>query len=152
MLKRLIHGAVAGFQRARTGMWFFTRPKTYGVHAIPVTPAGRLVLVTLSYARGWRLPGGGRKPDEDPQAAILRELREEIGMTAHASVEKVTDFEHRPDFRRSESSLFVVRGVVYRPRWSLEIKAVREFASGELPSDTAPITRRLLAAAGPVLS
>jgi hypothetical protein len=57
VLRGLLHRAVSAFQRARRTVWFFTRPTTYGVHAIPVTPAGKLVLVTLSYARGWRLPG-----------------------------------------------------------------------------------------------
>ena len=42
-----------------------------------------MILVKLRYAPGWRLPGGGRADDEDPCEAALRELREEIGMTAH---------------------------------------------------------------------
>lgn len=148
MLTRVLHGAVSGFQRLRRTAWFFTRPATSGVHAVPITPTGKIVLVTLSYARGWRLPGGGRKPREDPEAAILRELREEIGMVSWGQVERVTDFEHRPDFRRDRSSLFVVRAVVYRPKWSLEIKKVGEFEPGKLPLSTAPVTLRLLAAAG----
>jgi hypothetical protein len=82
---------------------------------------------------------------------MFRELREEIGLISCESLQAVTQFEHRPDFRKDQSRLFVAQGVVYRPRWSLEIKAVREFAIGSLPSDTAPITRRLLKAAGPVL-
>lgn len=103
--------------------------------------------MTLSYARGWRLPGGGRKPDEDAEAAVLRELREEIGMTSCGAVRRVGRFSHHPDFRNDRSSLFVVEDVVYRPRWSLEIKAVREFDPDRLPPDTAQITRRLIAAA-----
>ncbi len=110
-----------------------------------------MVLVELSYARGWRLLGGGRKPNEDPERAIIRELQEEIGLQSYSGIQKVTDFEHRPDFRKSHSSLFVVRDVVYRPRWSLEIKAVAEFHPGELPRDTAPITLRLLAEARDLL-
>jgi 8-oxo-dGTP pyrophosphatase MutT (NUDIX family) len=132
-------------------MWFVTRPTTLGVHAVPVTPAGNIVLVKLSYARGWRLPGGGRKPHEDPERAIVRELQEESGLERFENVQKVADFEHRPDFRKSRSSLFVVHDVVYRPRWSLEIKAVAEFPSGTLPMDTAPITHRLLAEASHLL-
>jgi 8-oxo-dGTP pyrophosphatase MutT (NUDIX family) len=118
-----------------------------GVHGIPLTPDGKVVLVTLSYAKGWRFPGGGRKADEDPREAILRELREEIGLIAHTSVALVGDFTHRPDFRRGEASLFVVREVQYQPRWSLEVARVAEFKLDALPLDTAPITHRLLALA-----
>ena len=103
-----------------------------------------MVLVTLSYAKGWRLPGGGRKADEDPSAGILRELREEIGLTAYTDLEPVCDFEHRPDFRYGEATLFVVRGVQYQPRWSLEVKAVAAFDLSALPTRTAAITHRLL--------
>ncbi len=34
---------------------------------------------------GWQLPQGGMDGDEDPRAAVLRELEEEIG-TAHAEI------------------------------------------------------------------
>jgi 8-oxo-dGTP pyrophosphatase MutT (NUDIX family) len=151
LLKALLHHAVNVFQRVRKAMWFVTRPTTFGVHAVPITPSGNIVLVKLSYASGWRLPGGGRKPHEDPERAVIRELQEEIGLERYENVQKVTDFEHRPDFRRSQSSLFVVRDVVYRSKWSLEIKAVAEFHPGELPPDTAPITRGLLAKARDLL-
>src|SRR3954470_455052 len=53
-----------------------------GVHAVALTPEGRIVLVKLRYAPGWRLPGGGMQAREDPREAVLRELREEIGMTS----------------------------------------------------------------------
>nr|WP_295374196.1 NUDIX domain-containing protein [uncultured Sphingosinicella sp.] len=138
---------MALLHRLRRSLWFFTSPHTSGVHAVPLTPEGKIILVTLSYARGWRLPGGGRKSSEDAQEGVLRELREEIGMVSHGRVEKVANFSHRPDHRRDRSSLFVVEDVRYRPRWSLEIKAVREFDSDQLPPDAAPITRRLVAAA-----
>lgn len=144
MFGRLLHLGVYAFQTLRRCAWFVSRPRTQGVHAIPLTPEGKLVLVTLSYAKGWRLPGGGRKADEDPVAAILRELREEIGLTAHETIEPVCDFEHRPDFRRGQATLFIVRGVEYQPRWSLEVKAVEAFDLHALPPGTAAITHRLL--------
>ena len=144
MLVRVLHLGVYAFQALRRGAWFFSRPRTQGVHGVPLTPEGKVVLVTLSYAKGWRLPGGGRKADEDPSAAILRELREEIGLTAYTAIEPVCDFEHRPDFRHDEAILFVVRGVQYQPRWSLEVKEVEAFDLSALPTRTAAITHRLL--------
>lgn len=144
MFTRLLHLGVALFQTLRRSVWFFTEPATVGVHGIPVTPDGRIVLVRLSYAHGWRLPGGGLKADEDPQAGMLRELREEIGLTAHEDIVLVTGFEHRPDHRRGTASLFVVTGVRYRPRWSLEVTEVGAFPLRDLPADTARVTCQLL--------
>lgn len=147
MLTRALHLAVSAFQSLRRSIWFFTRPRTTGVHAIPLTPGGKVVLVMLSYAKGWRLPGGGLKAGEHPQEGMLRELREEIGLTAHLEVEPVCAFKHRPDFRHGEATLFVVRGVRYCPRWSLEVRAVAEYDLSNLPQDIAPITLKLLSLA-----
>ena len=58
MIKRLLHLGVHAFQNLRRVVWYVTRPATVGVHGIPLTPEGRIVLVALSYARGCRLPGG----------------------------------------------------------------------------------------------
>lgn len=141
----LIRFAVTSFQRLRRAGWFFTRPVTHGVHAIPLTPEGWIVLVKLTYAPGWRLPGGGRRADEPPEDAVLRELREEIGLLEHGEVRHVSDFRHQPDFRRGFGKLFFVRDVRYRPRrWSLEIEDVRAFPPDLLPPDTAAISRRQL--------
>ncbi len=101
----------------------------------------------LSYAPGWRLPGGGVKKTEDQQTAMLRELREEIGLSDCESIHRVSGFDHRPDHRQGKGTLFVVRGVLYQPRWSLEVKQVGEFCLDDLPRSTAEITRQLLALA-----
>lgn len=108
-------------------------------------------MVKLRYARGWRVPGGGRKENEDPREAVLRELREEIGMIAYGNVREVGAYLERPDFKQDTNSIFVVQDVEYRPRWSLEVEQVKEFALEELPSDTSPRTRRWIEAARPVL-
>ena len=107
-----------------------------GVHAVALTPRGNIVLVRLRYAPGWRLPGGGRGEREDPVAAVLRELHEEIGLLAHGAVEPLQPGE-----------LYLVRDVVYRPRWTMEVEAVTEAAVDALPGDLAEPARRALARA-----
>ena len=118
--------------------WFIRRPRTFGVHALALTPQGKVVLVKLRYAPGWRLPGGGRAADEDPREAVLRELREEIGLTSHGAVDAACQLEEEADYKRDLVSLFVVRHVEYRPRWSWEVEVVMEADLDALPSDLSP--------------
>lgn len=138
----MVRLGLTGFQRARRLVWFFTRPVTFGVRALPLTPDGDVVMVRHSYTTGWHLPGGGRKRGEDPVAAMLRELREEIGMTDHGDVEHAGDFRHRPNYKRDTVSFFIVRDVRFAPRLSLEIEAIAAFAPDALPDDAHPAARR----------
>lgn len=149
--RRPLRWAATGFQSVRRAFWFVRQPETLGAHAVALTPQGSIVLVKLRYAHGWRLPGGGRHSDEDAEAAVLRELREEIGMTEHGVVEPVCEVEHRPDFKRDTASLFIVSDVAYRPRWSLEVEAVTEAAPDCLPDDLSDRTREWLALVRPLL-
>ena len=119
--------------------WLARRPRTFGAHALALTPHGQAILVRLRYAPGWRLPGGGRAEHEDPRDAVLRELREEIGMTSHGNVALAAELEERPDFKRDLASLLIVRDVRYRPRrWSWEVEAICEAPLDRLPDDLSP--------------
>lgn len=119
--------------------WRVRRPRTFGAHALALTPERKVVLVKLRYASGWRFPGGGHKPGEDPVEAGLRELREEIGMTGHGAVRLAGELEETADFKRDLASLLVVEDVRYAPRrWSLEIERIGEWPLDSLPPDLSP--------------
>lgn len=135
-LIRIVFTFLHGFRRA---LWRVTGPGREGVHGLPLTERGRVVLVRLTYSPGWRLPGGGRKRSESPEAAMLRELREEIGLTGHGAMERLED--GRPGER---STFFLIRDVVYRPRWNLEVEEAREFDPDRLPDDTTEWTARIV--------
>jgi 8-oxo-dGTP pyrophosphatase MutT (NUDIX family) len=133
---RLVFTAAHGLLKLN---WFVRRPRTFGAHALALTPEAKAILVRLRYAPGWRLPGGGRGKDEDPRDAVLRELREEIGMTAHGEVRLAAELEERPDFKRDLASLLVVRDVRYRPhRWSWEVEKIIEVPLDALPEELSP--------------
>jgi 8-oxo-dGTP pyrophosphatase MutT (NUDIX family) len=127
--------------------WFLRRPRTFGAHALAFTPAGRIILVKLRYAPGWRLPGGGRRESEDPRDAVLRELREEIGMTGQGDVRLACELEEATDFKRDLASLLIVRDVVYAPpKRSWEVEDVMETALDALPADLSPRMAEWIAA------
>jgi 8-oxo-dGTP pyrophosphatase MutT (NUDIX family) len=58
------------------------RPYTYGVKCIVRDARGRVLFVRHTYGEreSWEIPGGGRRLREDPEAAIRREMREELGI------------------------------------------------------------------------
>ena len=127
--------------------WFVSRPRTFGAHAVTFTPERKLILVKLRYAPGWRLPGGGRDEAEDPRDAVLRELREEIGMTGHGRVRRAVDLEQRTDFKRDLASVLIIEDVRYRPpRWSWEVEQVIERPLDDLPPDLASVAAKWIAA------
>ena len=117
--------------------------KRRGVHAVALTPELRIVLVKLRYAPGWRLPGGGVDAGENLELAAFRELREEIGMTAHGDVRHGLG---EPD------PVLIVENVEYRPpRWSWEVEAIIEAPLDSLPNDMAHIAARWIKAVRPRL-
>jgi 8-oxo-dGTP pyrophosphatase MutT (NUDIX family) len=152
MINRVLRAAATAFHKILTFGWFIRRPRTFGAHAIAFTPEGRLVLVRLWYAPGWRLPGGGRDPAESPVDAALRELEEETGAISHGEAKAAGELDEEVDFKRDTSSLVIVRDVKYRPkRWSWEVESVSDFAMDDLPPDLSPQTRRWLRAVEPHL-
>jgi 8-oxo-dGTP diphosphatase len=59
----------------------FGRRAHLGAAAVIFDRDNRVLLVRHSYGRrGWELPGGGRKPRESLAQAVLREVREELGV------------------------------------------------------------------------
>jgi 8-oxo-dGTP pyrophosphatase MutT (NUDIX family) len=139
LLDRVLRWPLRGLHALLKLNWLVRRPRTFGAHALALTPEGRIILVRLRYAPGWRVPGGGRDPSEDPRDAVLRELREEIGMTAHGEVRLACELEESTDFKRDLASLLIVRDVRYRPRrWSWEVESIMETSMDELPSDLSP--------------
>jgi len=136
---RILRVALRSAHRLLKLGWFLRRPRTFGAHALALTPEGKIILVRLRYAPGWRLPGGGRNEREDPRDAVLRELREEIGMTSHGEVRLACELEEATDFKRDLASLLVVRDVRYAPRkWSWEVEQIMEAALDALPAELSP--------------
>lgn len=64
-------------------LWFrLNRGMTLGVRGLVTDEAGRVLLIQHTYIKGWYLPGGGVDRGEAAEAAIVRELVEEVGIVS----------------------------------------------------------------------
>jgi len=99
-------------------------PVDLGVIAV-VEQAGKVVLVRHSYKSGWLLPGGAVERNEPPGETILRELREEIGLTASEPPELYGVYTRRGVWVTNYVLLYRVRGAqfTFKPSW--EIRELR---------------------------
>lgn len=126
--------------------WMRVARRTHrGVQALVFTPAGELVLLELRYLAGWHLPGGGRRRGEPAQAAVLRELREELGTASHGAVTHVATIHELSRGIRCEIDLFRVADCLLpeRHRLNTEVRAVRAWPLDCLPERAAVARARL---------
>ncbi|HEY8347193.1 MAG TPA: NUDIX domain-containing protein [Symbiobacteriaceae bacterium] len=63
-------------------------PRKLAAHAVIQDEQGRVLLLRSRYAGSWSLPGGGLNRRENLDAAVIRECREELGVTV--AVEALT--------------------------------------------------------------
>jgi len=66
--------------RARRIWWGVTGRSADGA-LVALWCKDELLIIQESYREQWSLPGGGIRADETPQAAAIREVKEEVGIT-----------------------------------------------------------------------
>lgn len=130
-------------------VWRITKPRTIGVRAILLDRGGRIALVRHTYMDQWYLPGGGVKKGESIDAALFRELAEEVGVTG-ATIERVLGVYHS---RREGKDDHIVIFVAHAPDASAElgrtdlaeIEEASWFTLDALPAQLSPATARRIA-------
>jgi 8-oxo-dGTP pyrophosphatase MutT (NUDIX family) len=121
-----------------------TNPVAFGVAGAILDNQGRVLLVRQSYMTGWRLPGGGIGLGEPPEAALRRELKEEVGLSGGTArlfgvyTRKVWWLSHITAF-------YVIEGATVDFHPNFEVRAINWALPGSPPPDAAPATARRLA-------
>ena len=115
--------------------------------AVVTDARGRVLLLKHRFrpGAGWGLPGGFIEQGEQPEEALRRELREEIGL----EVEQLKLFTTRAFTRPKQVEIvFLARAVGDTDQLSFEIQKAAWFFPGEfpdgLPKDQAELIKRAL--------
>jgi len=130
--------------------WSVRRPRTIGVRAVVVDSNDRIALVRHTYTESWYLPGGGVKKGESCEAALWRELREEIALVG-GKVERLLGIYHsRRESKDDHIVLFVVRieadaAAALREADQVEIEEAGWFPLDGLPPTVSAATGRRIA-------
>ncbi|MGH8885067.1 MAG: NUDIX domain-containing protein [Egibacteraceae bacterium] len=121
------------------------RPLTVGVRAIVTNERGEVLLLRHTYKSGFYLPGGKVKRGESLSEAVLRELREEVGVrdVDKSQVALVGAYSSFSSFKSDHILVVSARtSAAARPTSRLEVESVTFADPRHLPEQTSPATRR----------
>ncbi|HUD11114.1 MAG TPA: NUDIX domain-containing protein [Candidatus Saccharimonadia bacterium] len=113
-------------------------PAKSGVFASVLDDEGRILLGHRRDLDLWEAPGGNLDPGEAPWDAVVREIKEETGITAE--VIRLTGLYYRPS-RGNVVYHFVCKVVSGTPVTSDETDKVEFFEPGNLPEHITPVVR-----------
>lgn len=120
---------------------------TLGSRAIILNAQNQVLLVKHTYHAHWYTPGGGVKKHESAKTALLRELKEEVGLTVIGEPELFGIYHHTYLGVSDYPIMYVVKNFSIENienTHSPEIEKVEWFDYENLPELTSPGTRRRL--------
>ena len=122
----------------------FFHPITIGTRAIILNEKrDSVLLVKLTYAEGWYLPGGKLKKRETITAGLKRELHEEINFTAHdSSLELFGVYNNFFENKSDTIIVFTCTGNIEDSKKNSEIDEYAFFRLDSLPESISPGTKR----------
>ncbi len=118
---------------------------TIGPRAIILNQDNQVLLVKHTYQSHWYLPGGGLKKGESAKAALLRELKEEVGLTVLVEPHLFCIYHHTYLGVNDYPIIYIVKNFHITPNVSSpEIERVNWFSYDNLPDKISPGTKRRL--------
>jgi 8-oxo-dGTP diphosphatase len=99
--------------------------KRMGAGALLTDDRGRMLLVEPTYKDYWEIPGGSVEADESPYTAVVRELKEELGLPVQPGRLLVVDWVP-PRPARTEGLMMVFDGGILTPEQTAQIRLPAE--------------------------
>jgi 8-oxo-dGTP pyrophosphatase MutT (NUDIX family) len=119
-------------------------PVAFGVCAL-VEREGKFLLVRHRYVAGWYLPGGGVGRGEPPEFAVLRELKEEVGLIRSAAPELFGLYTRKVGWTTNPIAVYRVADALLEFKPNFEIREIVFADPKAPPAGTSGGTRRRLA-------
>lgn len=131
--------------------WFFRRPVTAGVRCL-VLHGDQILLIRHTYGNPLRTTvGGGIKTGETLAQAVIRETKEEVGITLE-SVTKIGELLYKGEYKRDTIHVFITdTDTCSLDISNAEIAEAGWFPLESLPADVSPLFRQFLELATPYI-
>lgn len=117
---------------------------TLGARAIVLNSANQILLVKHTYQQHWYIPGGGVNKGESAKTAVIRELKEEVGLTVIGEPELFGIYHHTYLGAHDYPIIYVVKNYSQEKCNSPEIEKLEWFDYDKLPETVSPGTKRRL--------
>lgn len=113
-----------------------------GPRAIIINEKNEILLVKHTYQTDWHIPGGGIKTGESTLQALVRELKEEVGLIIQSNP-KLFGIYYNDYMRINDYPvIYIVKDFILESSNSPEIKCMQWFSFSDIPEDTSPGTKR----------
>jgi len=122
--------------------WFFRRPTTEGVRCI-VTHQNRILLIRHTYGSNLLTTvGGGVKKDESLKQAVIREVKEEVGLSLQ-NIKQMNSLLHTKEFKKDTIHVFIAEAVDDKINIDHnEIQEAKWYEKEKLPNDISPLFKK----------
>ena len=126
--------------------WRLTRGQTLGAQGVIIDDKEQVLLVRHGYRSGWHFPGGGVEWGETVEAALRRELFEEVGIKPEYFPKLHGVYSNFENFPGDHILVFLIKEweLIGFPEPNREIQEIRFFQREQLPETLVDGARRRL--------